>query len=137
MDFFIFISEQWILVSILVLLIYAFAFSGRIKGGKPISTSELTRLMNSGEGILLDIRDGKEYSEGHITGAIHIPYGKLDSRISELDKHKEKLVVIADKVGQHAGAAGKKLRQAGFQVRRLQGGMAEWSGQGLPLIKSR
>lgn len=137
MDFFIFISEQWILVSILVLLIYAFAFSERIKGGKPISTSELTRLMNSGEGILLDIRDGKEYSEGHITGAIHIPYGKLDSRISELDKHKEKLVVIADKVGQHAGAAGKKLRQAGFQVRRLQGGMAEWSGQGLPLIKSR
>ncbi|HLS99532.1 MAG: rhodanese-like domain-containing protein [Porticoccaceae bacterium] len=137
MDFFIFISEQWVLVSILVLLIYAFAFSERIKGGKPISTSELTRLMNSGEGILLDIRDAKEFGEGHITGAVNIPFGKLDSRISELDKHREKLVVIADKVGQHAGAAGKKLRQAGFQVRRLQGGMTEWTGQGLPLIKSR
>lgn len=137
MDFFIFISEQWVLVSILVLLIYGFAFSERLKGGKPISSNEVTRLVNSGEGVLVDIRDSKEFNEGHITGAINLPATKLDSRISELEKHRSKLIVVTDKMGQQAGAAGKKLRQAGFNVRRLQGGMAEWSGQGLPLVKSR
>ncbi|MFA5494047.1 MAG: rhodanese-like domain-containing protein [Porticoccaceae bacterium] len=137
MDFFIFISEQWILVSILVLLIYVFAFSERIKGGKPISTNELTRLMNSGEGVLLDVREGKEFNEGHVTGAINIPFAKLDARLAELDKYRDKQLVVADKLGQQAGTAGKKLRKAGFQVLRLQGGMTEWSGQGLPLIKSR
>jgi len=136
-DFFIFISEQWVLVSILVLLIYGFAFSERLKGGKPISSNEVTRLVNSGEGVLVDIRDSKEFNEGHITGAINLPATKLDSRISELEKHRSKLIVVTDKMGQQAGAAGKKLRQAGFNVRRLQGGMAEWSGQGLPLVKSR
>ncbi len=137
MDFFIFISEQWVLVSILVLLIYAFAFSERIKGGKPISALELTRLMNNEQAVLLDIRDSKEYNEGHVTSAINIPHAKLDSRIAELDKYRERQVVIADKLGQHAGAAGKKLRKAGFEVRRLRGGMMEWSSQGLPLVKSR
>ncbi|KJS09978.1 MAG: sulfurtransferase [Gammaproteobacteria bacterium BRH_c0] len=125
------------MVSILVLLIYGFAFSERLKGGKPISSNEVTRLVNSGEGVLVDIRDSKEFNEGHITGAINLPATKLDSRISELEKHRSKLIVVTDKMGQQAGAAGKKLRQAGFNVRRLQGGMAEWSGQGLPLVKSR
>lgn len=137
MDFFVFISEQWVLVSIFVLLIYAFAFSERIKGGKPVSSHEVTRMMNSDQAVLVDIRDAKDFNEGHITHAINIPFAKLDSRIAELEKHREKTVVVADKIGQHAGAAGKKLRKAGFQVRRLRGGMAEWSGQGLPLIKSR
>lgn len=137
MDFFIFISEQWVLVSILVLLIYAFVFTERVKGGKPASAHEVTRLLNSDQAVLVDIREPKEFSEGHVTNAINIPFAKLDSRMTELEKHRGKLVVIADKIGQHAGAAGKKLRKAGFEVRRLQGGMAEWSSQGLPLVKSR
>lgn len=137
MEFFTFISEQWILVSILMLLIYGFAFNERIKGGKPISTNELTRLMNSGEAVLLDVREDKEFNEGHVTGAINIPLAKLDARLAELDKYRDKQLVITDKLGQQAGTAGKKLRKAGFQVFRLQGGMTEWSGQGLPLIRSR
>ena len=137
MDFFVFISEQWILVSIFVLLIYAFAFSERLKGGKPISSHEVTRLMNSDQALLLDIREAKDFNEGHVTHALNIPFAKLDSRLGELEKHRGKLLVVADKLGQQAGAAGKKLRKAGFDVRRLQGGMAEWSSQGLPLVKSR
>jgi len=137
MDFFVFISEQWVLVSIFVLLIYAFAFSERIKGGKPISSHEVTRLMNSDQAVLVDIREAKDFGEGHVTHAINIPFTKLDSRLTELEKHRGKVVVVADKIGQHAGAAGKKLRNAGFEVRRLQGGMTEWSSQGLPLVKNR
>ena len=64
MDFFVFISEQWILVSLLVLLIYVFAFTERIKGGKPIGIHEVTRLLNSEEAVLLDVRESKEFSAG-------------------------------------------------------------------------
>lgn len=135
MDFFVFISEQWILVSLLVLLIYVFAFTERIKGGKPIGIHEVTRLLNSEEAVLLDVRESKEFSAGHIAGAVNIPHNKLSGRLSELDRYREKLVIVADKMGQHAGAAGKALGKAGFQVRRLQGGMSEWTGQGLPTVK--
>ena len=41
-------------------------------------------------------------------------------------------------VSEHAGAAGRKLKTAGFtNVRRLAGGMAEWTGASLPIVKGK
>ncbi len=135
MEFFIFISEQWMLVSVLLVLVYMFAIMERTKGGKPVSTGELTQLLNSEQAVLLDIRESKDYKAGHVVGAIHIPMSKLKDNLVELNSHKEKIVIIADKVGQHAGAAGRILRQNGFDVRRLGGGMMEWQNQNLPVVK--
>jgi rhodanese-related sulfurtransferase len=137
MDFFVFISEQWMLVSLLLILIYTFAFMERYKGGKPISAHEVTRLINSEDAVLVDLRDSKDFNEGHIAGAIHIPQSKFNNRISELDKYKSKVIVLADKLGNSAGAVGKVLNKAGFQVNRLQGGVGEWASQGLPLVKKK
>jgi rhodanese-related sulfurtransferase len=136
-DFFVFISEQWVLVSILVVLVWALAFSERLKGGKPVSAHEVTRLVNSGDGVVVDLRDGKEFSAGHIAGALHIPQSKVNDSEKDLEQYRDRTLVLVDKMGQHAGRVGKKLREAGFEVRRLQGGMAEWSGQGLPLVKKK
>ena len=91
MSFFVFIGEQWILVSTLLVLIYVFAFSEQKKAGKQLSVHELTRLINGDEAILIDLRDSKEYTAGCITGAINIPSAKLDGRISELEKYRAKL----------------------------------------------
>jgi rhodanese-related sulfurtransferase len=56
--------------------------------------------------------------------------------VTELDKHKEKPVVVVCKVGQHSGDACKTLQEAGFeQVVRLGGGIAEWKAQSLPLVQ--
>jgi len=44
--------------------------------------------------------------------------------------------VLVCKMGQSAGAAGRKLRADGFSdVRRLSGGMAEWNASNLPVVK--
>lgn len=137
MDFFVFVSEQWLLTSLLLILIYAFAFMERIKGGKPISPQEATSLINGEKAVLVDLREAKEFNDGHIAGAVHIPLAKISSRISELDKHRDKVIILVDKLGQHAGATGKSLGKAGFQVRRLRGGIGEWVSQGLPLIKKK
>ena len=135
MEFFTFISEQWLLVSLLILLIYAFAFLERSRGGKPLPSHEVTRLLNKDEAVLIDVRESKEYKLGHITGALNMPLAKLDSHLSELEKYRTKTLILVDKMGQQAGSAGKKLKKAGFEVFRLQGGMADWSSQGLPLVK--
>ncbi|MCB1692530.1 MAG: rhodanese-like domain-containing protein, partial [Pseudomonadales bacterium] len=69
---------------------------------------------------------------------INIPYSNLDSRLGELEEYKERPVVVVCKIGQHAGTAGRKLRAQGFtDVRRLAGGMAEWSGASLPVVKGK
>jgi len=44
--------------------------------------------------------------------------------------------VLVCKMGQSAGAAGRKLRTDGFlDVRRLSGGMTEWNASNLPVVK--
>ena len=134
MDFFIFVSEQWVTVSVLLMLIYLFAFTEQKKAGKQVSVHDVTSLINSEEGVLVDIRDSKEYESGHIANALNIPLAKLDSRMVELEKHQDKTVVLVDKLGQHSASAGRKLRASGFEVRRLQGGMGEWRSQSLPVV---
>ncbi|PCH51907.1 MAG: sulfurtransferase [Cellvibrionales bacterium] len=122
------------MVSVLLMLIYLFAFTEQKKAGKQISVHDVTSLINSEEGVLVDIRDSKEYESGHIANALNIPLAKLDTRMVELEKHRDKTVVLVDKLGQHSASAGRKLRVSGFEVRRLQGGMGEWRSQSLPVV---
>lgn len=131
-----FVAQQWILVSLLAVLVAAFLTLESRKGGSVVSHHQATRLLNDERALLLDIRDSSEFKAGHVAGAVNIPYAKINDRASELDKHKTKQIILADKMGQHAGAAGKILRDKGFDVVRLSGGMAEWKHQNLPLVKA-
>ena len=135
MEFFDFISEQWILVSIFMTLMYLYAINERAKSGKTISPHVVTRMINSEEAILLDVREIKDFSLGHIAGAINIPYAKLNQRILELEQYRTKAIIVADKQSQHSGSVGRKLQQEGFSALRLTGGMMEWQNQSLPVIK--
>lgn len=135
MDFFIFASEQWLLLSIFLLLIYAFIWRESSKGGKSISHHQLTRLINADEAYVLDIRDSKEFDAGHIAGAANIPFSKVKERVSELESKRGKLIVLVDKMGQHTGSIGRDLTRLGFNINRLSGGMTEWVNEKLPTIK--
>ena len=133
-EFFVFVSEQWVLVSVLLVLIYVFAFTEQKKAGKQLSVHELTRMLNNDEAVLVDLRDSKEFALGAITGALNIPLAKLDTRISELEKHRDKIIVLVDKIGQQSAQAGRKLRKEGYDAQRLRGGMGEWLHQSLPVV---
>ncbi len=137
MEFFTFISEQWLLVSVLLVLIYIFAITERSRAGKPVTPRELTAMLNAEQAVLVDIREQKEFKTGHIVGAIHLPYTKLKDNMDQLAPHREKIVVVACKLGQQAGAAGRMLHQAGYDVRRLGGGMMEWKNQNLPMVQGK
>ena len=135
-DFLMFISQQWILVSVLLTLIFLFFLGENKRGGATISAHQLTNLVNQQDALVLDIRDTKEFKEGHITDAINMPHAKLNSQLDQLEQYKERPIVIVDKIGQHSGTAGNILRQAGFNIQRLDGGVTEWKNNNLPLIKS-
>lgn len=130
-----FVAEQWLLICILVMMVAAFLTLESRKGGAVVSHHQATRLLNDDRALLLDIRDSSDYKAGHIAGAVNMPYASIKDKASELDKYKTKQIILADKMGQHAGAAGKTLRDKGFDVVRLSGGMAEWKQQNLPLVK--
>ncbi|WP_368045276.1 rhodanese-like domain-containing protein [Gilvimarinus algae] len=134
-DFFRFLSQEWMLVGILVVLIYVYAWRERLKNGRPVTTSEATALINTDAAIWLDVRDASEFKSGHMVDAINIPHGKLAEQMDSLEKYRDKVLIVVDKMGQHAGSAGRQLGNKGFDVRRLSGGISEWRNQSLPLVK--
>jgi len=130
-----FVSNHYVLSTLFVVLLALLLASEARRGGRSLSCRELTAKLNAGEALVLDVRPHKEFSTGHITGALNIPYDKLDSRIGELDKHKAKTLIVVDAMGQHAGSICGKLKKAGYDVSRLGGGIASWRGDNLPVVK--
>ncbi|MGD8415933.1 MAG: rhodanese-like domain-containing protein [Pseudomonadales bacterium] len=134
---FIFIGNHPFLIGTFVLLLALFIRNETKRGGQSVSAQQLVDMVNREDALVLDLRDKKEFDSGHIVDAVNVPYSALESRLKELEKYKERPVVIACKMGQHSGAAGTILRKHGFaNVSRLTGGVAEWRNQNLPLVKS-
>ena len=94
--------------------------------------------MNKEDGVVVDLRTGKEFAGGHIVGAINIPSSEFANRMSELDQYKDSPVILVCKMGQHSSGSSKTLKEAGFSnVKRMTGGMAEWTGANLPVVKTK
>jgi len=132
-----FVVDHPYLVGSFAVLLALFVRNEMVRGGTTVSSQELVAMVNSQDALVLDIRDKKEFEEGHIVDAINIPHGNLESRVDELKKYKEKPIVITCKQGQHSGAAGTALKKMGFEhVTRLRGGLAEWRGANMPVVKA-
>jgi rhodanese-related sulfurtransferase len=131
-----FLVEQWMLVSALLVMVALFLWTEGKRAGVNISVHQLTALVNNQNALVVDLREPKEFREGHIIDAINVPFAKIADRLSELEAHKSRTFILVDKMGQHSAGTGRTLKQAGFQVARLNGGMSEWIASKLPLVKN-
>ncbi|SOB77954.1 Rhodanese-related sulfurtransferase [Marinobacter sp. LV10R510-11A] len=131
-----FVVSHYILASLFVAFLAAILVLESRRGGAKISAQGAVSLLNRNEAIVVDIRDRKEFGEGRITGSINIPLNSLKSRVGELSKHKDKQIIVADKMGQHSAMAVKQLNAEGYaNVVRLNGGVGDWKASNLPLVK--
>ena len=103
-------------------------------GGKGISVTEATLLINREDAVVVDVRETSEWSSGHIPNARHIALGQLTQRIGELEKVKSKPVIVCCASGNRSSTACGSLKKAGFEkVFNLSGGIRAWSDAGLPI----
>ena len=130
-----FVAQQWLLVAALLTVIVMLVLHESRRAGASVTPQAAINLVNDEEGVFLDLRDAADFKQGHIAGAVNIPAAKLADRMAELDKYRDKPVVLVCKMGQQAGAAGKQLGAAGYgRVHRMTGGMMEWSNLQLPVV---
>lgn len=133
---FTFIGNHPFLVGLFLLLIALFIRNEVKRGGKTVTSQELVNLINREKAVVVDIRDSKDYFEGHVPKALNIPFTALQARVKELEKYKEAPIVVTCKAGQHSSMAGTILRKAGFQnVAKLRGGLLEWRNDNMPVEK--
>jgi len=134
--FLVFVVNQWILCSIFLGLLIALLVTEKMRAGKALSPQEAVMLLNREEAVVLDVREKKDMAEGGILGAHHIPLSKLKDRMSELEKFRDKTIIVTDKAGQHSGMAVKSLATGGYKnAQRLAGGMMEWRNVNFPVSK--
>lgn len=131
-----FIGNHLVLAGLWLLTVAAIAVYYVRTSAKSVAPQQAVMLINRSNAVIIDIRDKKEYEGGHIVDSINIPLSKLPQRISELNKYKDKPIVVVCKMGQQSGQACKTLQDEGFlQAIKLGGGLAEWTAQSLPLVQ--
>ena len=93
------------------------------------------RLMDSGDRsfVILDVRTREGYRDGHIPGAINIPFEELPNRLKELPKSKEIISYCWDVTCLLCTKAAYVLASKGFKAREMLGGIEEWQEAGFPV----
>jgi hydroxyacylglutathione hydrolase len=105
---------------------------------KPIGTVETwtvwqlhERLRKEKDLLVLDVRQPKEWSAGHVEGAVHVTGAELVRRLGELPRERPIATICGS--GYRSGVAASVLLANGFgPVRNVLGGMTAWKRAGLP-----
>lgn len=134
-----FLSNNILLVATVVvsgmMLVWSF-IGNRVRGIKEVDCAGALQLINHKNAFVLDVREKSEFDTGHILNAKLIPLGKLQERIGELNKHRERPIVVVCRSGNRSGMATTMLNKQGFaEVYNLAGGVIAWQKASLPLEK--
>ncbi|MFN5589097.1 MAG: rhodanese-like domain-containing protein [Holosporales bacterium] len=92
--------------------------------------------MDTGQAVLIDVRETAEYKEEHIPGSSHIPLKKCT--LTQLPQATGKKMIIHCKGGTRGGQAcdALLLENPALELYNLNGGLTAWRAAGLPTIKS-
>ncbi len=85
--------------------------------------------------IVVDVRTGLEFRQGHIAGARHIPVQTLRRSLSSLALDPKVTVVAVCKTAHRSVPAVRLFAAAGLTAVQLAGGMDRWRRRGLPLVR--
>jgi rhodanese-related sulfurtransferase len=134
-----FLEKNWPLVLVFVLsgaMLLWPMLQRRLSPAREIGTFDATRLINSANALLLDVREPKEFSGSRLPNAMHIPLSQRAERGAELAKFASRPVIVYCDRGMRGGAATSALTKLGFtHVQSLRGGLRAWKDAGLPMQK--
>ena len=126
-----FIVDNIFIVAIAVISGGALLWPALAPRGKRATPLQVTQMINRGKTTVVDVRSAEEFAAGHLRDAKHIPLADLGNRIGELDKSKNRTVVVVCQTGARADKAARQLQAAGFEdVHALEGGQAAWIAAG-------
>jgi len=135
-----FLLDHYILTSafiVLLVMLIVGELKGRVLGYKEVVVNEAVRLINHEDALVIDAREEGLYKSGHIVNALNIPVGLMDSKLGELESHRDKPIILVCRTGQVAARGCVELSRKEFKnLFKLRGGMLSWTDAGMPTVKS-
>ena len=129
-------NVMWVAVAVISggMLLWSLIRGGL--GGAGVSPLQATLMINREDAIVVDVREPHEYAAGHVPNARHIPMGQVDKRLGELDRFKDKPVIVVCQSGNRSSSTCNALTKRGFEkVYNLSGGISAWEQAGMPVTK--
>jgi rhodanese-related sulfurtransferase len=123
--------------AVLAFLFAVLAYEIRLKGQGLVQVSSqiAVQLINKGA-MIIDVRPAEAFAGGHIVNAKNLPLNTLAGEPDLIKKKKDKLLLTVCDTGPTARRAANLLRKRGYaSAFSLQGGLAAWRGDNLPLVK--
>ena len=131
-----FLLNHWVLSGVWLALAASLLVYLNSKTGSSLSPHQTVALVNKENGVVLDVRERKDFDKGHIVEAVNIPLAKLAERLGELEKQKDNPIIVVCQLGQQSAEAVKLLHAQGFaKANKMAGGLGEWQAQNLPLVR--
>lgn len=100
-----------------------------------LNVSEFSQKITEPGVIIVDVRTSEEFASGHIEGALNIDFnsGNFANEITRLNPSETYAVYCRS--GSRSGQAASIMHKAGFHdVSNLNGGVIDWTDDGLPLV---
>ena len=101
-----------------------------------ISAQEAAAKSQSGEAVIVDVREKDEWDEEHIPDATHLSRGTIELDIEERVPDLNALIICHCGGGGRSALAADSLQKMGYKnVRSMAGGFKAWKAAGLPTTK--
>ena len=115
---------------IVLFMIFSLELGALTNKFKPVTYSELTNLINKDKITLVDLRDEKDYTNGHIIDSLNLT-------IESIEKNKfnkqQPVITYSDNDKDSIKAAQEYVKQGYQMVYYLQGGIQSWVENKMPL----
>lgn len=98
-----------------------------------VGMDDLLERVRCGDVIVIDVRPTEEFAEGHISGARSAPLAGLDQIIQDLPRDRAVVAYCRGPYCVLADEAVRRLREAGIEASRMDGGLPEWRAAGHPV----
>ncbi len=94
---------------------------------REISAADVKAMIERGDAVVcLDVREPNEWNLGHLPKAVHVPRGKLESKVEALVARDAKVIVYCARANRSALAADTMQIMGYTDVMSLAGGWADW-----------
>jgi len=100
-----------------------------------ISPQDAAAKSQSGEAVIVDVREKDEWDEEHIPMATHLSRGTIELDIEEKVPDLNTLIICHCGGGGRSALAADSLQKMGYKnVRSMAGGFKAWKAAGLPTM---
>ena len=123
--------RKWLIPILVVIGVFVFSSQG-LKGGPEVSVMDAVGLLKGDpRPLVIDVRESADYGQGHLPGAISVPYAEFKGRLQSLKLSKIDPVILYGSDDVHARETTKHLYESGYQgALTLRGGIEAWRAAG-------